>query len=208
MSELLFEGYNAPSVCYGVDALFAYHANTPNPSDGGLIISSSNEHTLVVPFMENNSLFELVRRISFGGSQATTYFLQLLQAKYPSFPVRVTLPQAERLLYDEGYVSMDYLEELRGFDDPATLDERDLIVQFPFSLAPEKKQLTEEERAAAEEKKKEQGRRLQEQAAKKKEERINEMTAYIDELKLVVSMRETDPRNYVVRFFLVYPRFL
>jgi actin-related protein 5 len=48
MSELLFECYGAPSVCYGVDALFSYYYNKKRlPSEGsdGLIISSGNLST-------------------------------------------------------------------------------------------------------------------------------------------------------------------
>jgi actin-related protein len=45
MSELLFECYGAPSVCYGVDALFSYYYNKkrlPLAGRDGLIIASGN----------------------------------------------------------------------------------------------------------------------------------------------------------------------
>lgn len=48
MSELLFECYGIPSVCYGVDALFSYYYNKKRlPSEGqdGLIIASGNQMT-------------------------------------------------------------------------------------------------------------------------------------------------------------------
>lgn len=198
-TELLFEAYNVPSVCYGIDSLFSFHYNTPDPQQGGMIVSSSNEFTYVIPYSKDNGHFELLRRITYGGSQATQYFLRLLQAKYPTFPVRVSTNQAESLLYDYGYVSTDYMDELRSFDDQETLDEKDLVVQFPFSVAPEKAEKTEEEKREIEEKKREQGKRLQEQAARKKEERIAEMEAYIEELRAVVAIRETDPETYAVR---------
>ncbi|KAI9009163.1 putative chromatin remodeling complex subunit [Hyaloraphidium curvatum] len=199
VSELLFEGYNVPSVCYGIDALFSYHANTPDPSSGGLVISSGHEATHVLPYTPGNALYELVRRITFGGAQAAAYFLALLQAKYPDFPARVTPAQAEALLRETTHVSGDYLADLRAMDDPAALDAANLVVQFPFALAQEKPGMTEEERLRFEEKKKEQGRRLQEQAQRKKEERIAEMEAYIGELRSVVAMKEEDPRGYAAK---------
>jgi actin-related protein 5 len=199
VTELLFESYNVPSVAYGIDALFSYHANTPDPNSGGLIVSSSYENTYVLPYAPGNTLFELVKRITFGGSNASSYFLSLLQAKYPAFPVKVTFNQAESMLHEHGYLSMDYLDELRGYDDPETREERDLIVQFPYSLAPERAEKTDEEKARMEEKKKEQGKRLQEQAARKKQEKIDHMEAYIGELKAILELKETDPKEYSAR---------
>jgi len=51
MSELLFECYGAPSVCYGVDALFSYYQNRkrlPLEGQDGLIIASGHQMTHLI----------------------------------------------------------------------------------------------------------------------------------------------------------------
>lgn len=54
MSELLFEGYSVPSLTYGVDSLFAFHAS-PNPTDG-LVVSSSAMSTTVIPVLNGRGV--------------------------------------------------------------------------------------------------------------------------------------------------------
>ncbi len=51
MSELLFEVYGAPSVCYGIDAVFSYYQNSQSLSDA-LLVSASHSATHVLPFVD------------------------------------------------------------------------------------------------------------------------------------------------------------
>lgn len=58
MSELIFESYGAPSLAYGLDSLFSFHANSPSPPNSsypftsdGLVISSSTASTHVIPVL-------------------------------------------------------------------------------------------------------------------------------------------------------------
>jgi actin-related protein 5 len=70
------------------------------------------------------------------------------------------------------YISQDYDDELQHYLDWTGLEDRDHVVQYPFTeqaAAPEK---TEEELARIAERKKESGRRLQEQAAKQRLEKL------------------------------------
>lgn len=70
MSELLFECYSVPAVCYGVDAMFSLYANhsasitsssspsiaippTSFTSPNYLVINSSNSSTHVFPVINN-----------------------------------------------------------------------------------------------------------------------------------------------------------
>lgn len=77
----------------------------------------------------------------------------------------------EEIVHKHCYVSTDYDRELSNYLDWTGLEERDVVIQYPFTehIVPEK---TEEELARIAERKKESGRRLQEQAAKMRLEKL------------------------------------
>ncbi|CAG8744053.1 1970_t:CDS:10, partial [Acaulospora morrowiae] len=174
MSELLFECYRVPSVCYGIDALFSYHANGLS-LDGGIIISSGHTTTHVIPVVDGRGVLEQTKRISYGGLTSTDYMLKLMQLKYPTFPTKMTVNQAQYLVHNYTYVAEDYFSELKEYANPTSFAERDRIIQFPY--IPPANEKTEEELARAEERKQEQARRLKEQAARLREKKLRELEA-------------------------------
>ena len=162
MSEILFECYGAPSVAYGIDSLFSY---SYNGGKTGLVVSSSYTSTHLIPVVNSKALLSQSTRLNWGRSQCAEYLLKLLRLKYPSFPGKVSDPQAEDLVREHCYVSQNYEEDLSRYLEWTGLEDRDRIVQFPY-VEQVVVQKTEEELAAAAEKRKESGRRLQAQAAK------------------------------------------
>lgn len=168
MNEILFECYHVPSVAYGIDSLFSYRYNR---GKDGLIISSSHTSTHVVPVLHSKALLSNASRLNWGGLQASEYLLKLMRLKYPNFPARMTEHQMEDLLHKHCYVSQNYDEESSRFFEWTGLEDRDLVIQYPFTehVVVEK---TEEELARIAERKKESGRRLQEQAAKMRLEKL------------------------------------
>lgn len=168
MNEILFECYSAPSVAYGIDSLFSYRYNR---GTDGLIISSSHTSTHVIPVLNSKALLSNCSRLNWGGMQTAEYLLKLMRLKYPTFPARMNESQMEGLLHQHCYVSTDYDRELSGYLDWTGLEERDVVIQYPYTehVVPEK---TEEELARIAERKKESGRRLQEQAAKMRLDRL------------------------------------
>jgi actin-related protein 5 len=65
MSELMFECYQVPSVCYGVDALFSYYYNNAQSNNvvpNGLVISSSYMYTHILPVVNNKLMAQSVKR--------------------------------------------------------------------------------------------------------------------------------------------------
>ncbi|KAF1999615.1 actin-like ATPase domain-containing protein [Amniculicola lignicola CBS 123094] len=161
-SEILFECYGAPSVAYGIDSLFSY---SYNGGRHGLVVSSSYSSTHVIPVVDHKALLSQTTRLNWGRCQSAEYLLKLLKLKYPSFPGKISDRQAEDLVREHCYVSQDYENDLSHYLDWTGLEDRDHIVQFPFTEQVVT-QKTEEELARAAEKRKESGRRLQEQAAK------------------------------------------
>ncbi|GAA5961809.1 hypothetical protein JCM21900_003317 [Sporobolomyces salmonicolor] len=173
MTELLFESYGAPSVAYGIDSLFSFYNNSPNPfTADGLVISSSTANTHVIPVLNGRGILTSAKKLAWGGSQAAEYMLKLMQLKYPTFPGRLSSFQSGIMYRDHCYnATPTYADEIRAFQDPRTMVARDRVVQFPF-VALQVEEKTEEEIQRQLEKRKEATRRLQEQAAKQRMEKM------------------------------------
>jgi actin-related protein 5 len=168
MTELLFECYGAPAVAYGIDSLFSYRYNG---GKNGLVVSSAYTSTHVIPVINGKAVLNHASRLNWGRYQSADFLLKLLRLKYPTFPGKISDPQAEDMVRDHCYVSLDYEEELSSFLDWTGLEDRDRIVQHAYTEQVIV-QKTEEELARAAERKKESGRRLQEQAAKMRLEKL------------------------------------
>jgi len=57
----MFECYNVPSICYGIDSLFSYYQNNDS-FDNGIVISSGNHSTHVIPVVDNRGVLNLCQR--------------------------------------------------------------------------------------------------------------------------------------------------
>jgi actin-related protein 5 len=168
MNEILFECYSAPSVAYGIDALLSYKYN--NGSDG-LVIASSHSSTHLIPIFNSRPVISNISRLNWGGYHCADYLYKLMKLKYPTFPGKMTETQVAEMVREHCYVSQDFTYEILNFLDWSGLEERNHIIQYPFTehVVVEK---TAEELARIAERKKESGRRLQEQAAKMRLERL------------------------------------
>lgn len=168
MNEIMFECYSVPSVAYGIDSLFSYRYNR---GTDGLIVSSSHTSTHVIPVLNSKASLSNCSRLNWGGMQTAEYLLKLMRLKYPTFPSRLNESQMENILHNHCYISKAYDGELSGYLDWNGLEDRDLVIQYPYTehVVPEK---SEEELARIAERKKESGRRLQEQAAKMRLDRL------------------------------------
>ncbi|KAI4149729.1 MAG: hypothetical protein LQ340_004476, partial [Diploschistes diacapsis] len=94
-------------------------------------------------------------------------------------------PQVAELMREHCYISHNYDNEMRHYLDWTGLEDRDHLIQYPFTehIVPEK---SEEELAKIAERKKESGRRLQEQAAKMRLDKLvkkEENLAYYRDLQ-------------------------
>jgi actin-related protein 5 len=168
MTEIIFECYGAPSLAYGIDSLFSY---AQNGGKTGLVVSSSHSSTHVIPVIHSKPLLSQATRLNWGGSQSAEYLLKLIRLKYPTFPGKLNASQAENMVREHCYVAQDYNVELSKYLDWAGLEDRDRVIQYPYTEEVIV-QKSEEELARAAEKRKESGRRLQEQAAKMRLEKL------------------------------------
>ncbi|KAK8033362.1 putative ARP5-Actin-related protein [Apiospora marii] len=168
MNEIIFEAYGAPSLATGVDSLFSYRHNKGRT---GLVVSSSYSATHVIPVYDSKAILNQAIRLNWGGWHSAEYLLKLIRLKYPSFPGKLNVSQAENMLRDHAYVSKAFDDEIRSYLDWTGLEDRDMVVQYPFTEEVII-QKSEEELARIAERKKESGRRLQEQAAKMRLEKL------------------------------------
>ncbi|KYK59477.1 Actin-related protein, ARP5 class [Drechmeria coniospora] len=168
MTEILFECYGAPSLAYGIDSLFSYRHNEGST---GLVVSSSYTSTHVIPVSNSKAMLSQAIRLNWGGYHGAEYLLKLIRLKYPAFTGKMNVSQAENMIRDHFYVSKDYDNEIRTYLDWTGLEDRDVVIQYPYTeeIIVQK---TEEELARIAERKKESGRRLQEQAAKMRLEKL------------------------------------
>lgn len=100
ISELVFEGYSPKSLCFAVDSLCSYYYSSNSETsqnsglDTGIVISSGNHSTHVLPIYDARADFSNAKRISYGGSQATSFLMSLVGLKYPTLPSKLTHGQA------------------------------------------------------------------------------------------------------------------
>ncbi|KAK3987849.1 putative actin-related protein 5, partial [Cladorrhinum sp. PSN332] len=196
MTEIIFECYGAPALVSGIDSLFSYRHNK---GQTGLVVSSSYSSTHLIPVYNQKPILAQATRLNWGGWHAAEYLLKLIKLKYQTgFPGKLTASQAENMVRDFCYVSLDYDKELSQFMEWTGLEDRERIVQYPYTEEVII-QKTEEELARIAERKKESGRRLQEQAAKMRLERLmkkeQELEYYKDVQRRLVDQNKKETKR-------------
>jgi actin-related protein 5 len=195
MTEIIFECYRAPSLAFGIDSLFSY---AYNKGKTGLVVSSSHSSTHLIPVINSKPLLTQATRLNWGGSQSAEYLYKLIRLKYPTFPGKLTVSQAEYLVREHCYVSRDYDSELSKYLDWSGLEDRDHVVQYPYTEEVVI-QKSEEELARAAEKRKESGRRLQEQAAKARLEKLVRKEQELDYYRDLQQKLATESKKEIKR---------
>lgn len=163
-----------------------------------MIVSSSHTSTHVIPVLNSKAIMSSVTRLNWGGHQGAEYLLKLVKLKYPSFPGKITETQAEHMVREHCYVAKDYDTEVISYLDWTGLEDRDHIIQYPFTehVVVEK---SEEELARIAERKREGGRRLQEQAAKMRLEKLIRKEQELEYYKHLQQRLSTQTKKEVKR---------
>lgn len=175
--EVLFEGYGAPGVCFGVDALFSYlyncHVREPDvfgfKKRNSLIVSCGHASTHVLPVVDGNFSPVASKRIDIGGMHMTNNFGRRLRLLNPSHAAAITTARVERLKEELCYVSEEFDEELRQiWQCTETYEQALRIVKIPYIEGAEKPKLTEEELERQRKLKIENGKRFSEMMKEKR----------------------------------------
>ena len=188
MSELLFECYQVPSVCYGIDSLFSFSFND-NLNGTALIVSIGYNTTHVIPYIDGKHITDKIRRINVGGYHMITYLHRLLQLKYPIHVNNITLSRVEELLHEHCSIAYDYKEMLMKWASHEYYESNVKKIQLPFSQVVAPPTLTAEQKT---EKRKEMSRRLAEINARKREEKLAEDEEQLRRLEEILESYDDD----------------
>ncbi|PNF25161.1 Actin-related protein 5 [Cryptotermes secundus] len=192
MSELLFECYGVPSVCYGVDGLFSFRHNHPKCS-AALIINCGYHTTHILPVINNQVDPTRSRRINVGGINIINYLHRLLQLKYPAHFTAITPSRAEELVHEQTYIAVNYQEELNCWADSDHYDDNVRRIQLPYTVQAVTPGLTPEQQK---ERRKELARRLIEINARKREERLAEDEEQLNQLLAAQDLEEGEENEF------------
>lgn len=168
--QLIFECYGIPKVTLGIDSLFSFYWNNGIRSTG-LVISSGNEDSNIIPVVDGKGILSEAKRINWGGHQSIDYLTNLLSLKYPYFPTKFSSNQFQSLYHNYCYVSRNYNEEIDSILSLKMAESKNIVVEVPFTEISEP-QKTEEELRLQAEKRKETGKRLQEHAKQRRQEKL------------------------------------
>eukprot|EP00026_Physarum_polycephalum_P004401 Phypoly_transcript_04420.p1 GENE.Phypoly_transcript_04420~~Phypoly_transcript_04420.p1 ORF type:complete len:706 (+),score=123.20 Phypoly_transcript_04420:45-2162(+) len=213
MSELLFECYGVPAVCYGIDAIFSLYANkvksTVSPSSSNihppptsfsasnyLVISSSNSATHIFPVVNGQWIPNKCKRLGVGGAAASEYLRKLLHLKYPIHRNVVTAVRAQYLKEDHAYVAENYTEELYKYqNDPEFAEAHRVVIRLPFT--PQNPQPSKADQERKTQIRKEQGQRLKEVNEKKQKEKRAEREERLACLLEIKGMQSTNTDDFL-----------
>lgn len=132
MSELLFECYDVPAICYGIDSLFSFSHN--NLGQNGLIVSIGYYTVHIIPVLNGAAEYTKIRRINLGGFQIITFLHRLLQLKYPVHVNAISLSRVEWLLHTHCSVAYDYFEELKKWSSFEFYELNVKKIQLPYNV--------------------------------------------------------------------------
>lgn len=184
MSELLFECYHVPQVCYGVDSLFSLYYNHPSPETAdALIVDCGYQASHVVPVLSGRVEPSLCRRMNIGGGYVDWFLQRLLQLKYPGHVTSITMARVEEMVRDHCRFATDFLTELALWDTNDYFEQNVHKMQLPVSQVAVTQQSTEQQK----ERRKQQMSRLQEVNTRR---RLDKLQADEAELQKLLEVQE------------------
>lgn len=179
MQELLFEGYAAPAVAFGADALGAAHFATQSHNGDALLVFLGNEASVVLPVVQNQPQLAHARRINFGARHAREYMHALLVLKYPTFPAPVTALEVQQIVEKHCFVALDYRQFTREVLDLERLPQFERVLQAPVPETSEDTLKLQEQA----QRRRESGKRLQEQAQAARAQRLRQQEEELQRLR-------------------------
>ncbi|XP_061391814.1 actin-related protein 5 [Musca vetustissima] len=146
MNELFFECYGVPSMCYGIDSALAWQHNRLPTEENSLIVNFGYHTTHVVPILNGQLQHDRVRRLNLGGYQMISYLYRLLQMKYPAHLNAISWTRMEDIFHNHSSVAVDYLAELRKWDNMDYYNANVKKIQLPYTAPAAPNTLAAEEK--------------------------------------------------------------
>ena len=174
MNELLFEGYQAPKVTYGIDSLFSYYKSQPDFAQQkrtALVISLGFHSVHFLPIIKGQLDADNGRRLNIGGFHLTNFLHRHLQLKYSAHANNISIGRAEEMIADHCHLVTDFGPSLKNWTCSDYYNRHVHKMQLPFTLAPKPAPIDAEILRA---RRQEMAKRLVEMNAKKREEKLIE----------------------------------
>lgn len=141
ISEIFFELYSVPSLCYGVDMLFSYDYNKnvinknklsnidENKFSNCLIISTSYQNTHVVPIINGKINLDKTRRIGIGGFHGNELLTKSMNLRYPDLRAKFTPEIIKDIQEKYTMCAIDYHSQLQLLQKLFQSDQEKLRVE-------------------------------------------------------------------------------
>jgi actin-related protein 5 len=114
ITEMMFEIYSVPSLCYGVDMLFSLDKNKRKlDTQNCLIISSSYQTTHIVPIINGRVNVDKTRRIGIGSFQGLELLSKSLHLKYPDLKSKLTNDLLTDIQENYTMCALDYKNQIK-----------------------------------------------------------------------------------------------
>ena len=141
ITEMLFELYSVPSLCYSIDMMLSlYHNDHAFRSNdiqhyNALVISSSYQTTHVLPIIKGKADIEKGRRISIGSEHVRDLLMKSLHLKFPELKSRLTNEAIQYIQERYLMTALNYDEQLKVIehlvkDEQKYLHELELVSIF------------------------------------------------------------------------------
>ncbi|CAP28660.1 Protein CBG08925 [Caenorhabditis briggsae] len=113
MTEIFFETFNTPGVCFANQAIMSLFGSGRTT---GIVIESGEHATHVTPIYKGKVITGAVSHLDIGGHQLTEYLTTMVSAERSHiFPNGAKLDMARQIKENIGYVVLDYELELATF---------------------------------------------------------------------------------------------
>ena len=122
LTEMMFELYNVPSFCYGIDFQFSLLNNLKSLNKSStkdlntLIISSSYQTTHVVPILNGCINYDKSRRISIGGFQVLDLLTKSMHLRYPDLKNKFTNEIVQEIQHNYLTTAKNYRLQLKNLE--------------------------------------------------------------------------------------------
>lgn len=123
LSEMMFELYNVPSLCYGIDFQFSLLKNLTKLSRSStkdlntLIISSSYQTTHIVPVLNGSINYDKSRRISIGGFHVLDLLTKSMHLRHPDLKSKFTNEVVQEIQHNYLTTAKNYRLQLKSLEN-------------------------------------------------------------------------------------------
>ena len=193
-NELFKTGFKIPNVVYGADALFAFYGAS-NAAEWGIVVSIGFKATHIIPIVAGKAEMQNAKRLNIGGWHLQDFLLKLLQAKYPTFPYKLTFQEASFFVFEHCRFAANYSGELKVALEAG----QEIKIQFPPQVEAAVPVVEKKDSQLIELRRQEVAQKMREQVAVKRKERLAQFEAELEEFMKLIALETTSASQFSQR---------